>query len=210
MPNIVRDFVGLREAATGRGLAERGPRRISLVLNFEEGAERTPLYGDKVVIAGEGNVLNESRRDLLGESIFDYGSRVAFWRLMDLFDRYDVKATVFACGMALEHNPEAAREFIARGHEPVAHGYRYAPMYTFTRDEEREQIRRAIEAFQKTRASARTPGTAPDTATTPASWWWRRAASPMTATPTRKTFRISCSCGRRSGWSSRTTWTPTT
>jgi hypothetical protein len=49
---------------------------ISLVLNFEEGAERTPLYGDKVVIAGEGNVLNESRRDLLGGVLL--GATLAF------------------------------------------------------------------------------------------------------------------------------------
>ena len=150
MPNTVRDFVGY--GPTRPNVVWPGNARvaISLVLNFEEGAERTPLYGDKVVIAGEGNVLDEVRRDLQGESIFDYGSRVAFWRLMDLFDKYEVKATVFGCGMALEHNPEAAREFIARGHEPVAHGYRYAPMYTFTREQEGEQIRKAVEAFKRT------------------------------------------------------------
>lgn len=150
MPNTVRDFVGYgknRPKVVWPGDARVA---ISMVLNFEEGAERTPLHGDKVVVTGEGDVLNEQRRDLQGESIFEYGSRIAFWRLMDLFDKYEIKVTVFACGMALENNPDAAREIIARGHEPVAHGYRYAPMYTFTRDQEREQIRKAIEAFKNT------------------------------------------------------------
>jgi peptidoglycan/xylan/chitin deacetylase (PgdA/CDA1 family) len=150
VPNTVRDFVGYGPRRPDVVWPEKARVAISLVLNFEEGAERTPLYGDNVVIAGEGNVVDEVRRDLQGESIFDYGSRIAFWRLMDLFDRYEVKATVFGCGMALEQNPGAAREFVARGHEPVAHGYRYAPMYTFTRDQEREQIRKAVEAFRLT------------------------------------------------------------
>jgi allantoinase len=145
-----RDFVGYGKHPPKVAWPGNARIAVSLVVNFEEGAERTPLYGDAVVVTGEGNVVNERRRDVQGESVFEYGSRIGVWRLLDLFDAYEVKTTFFACGMALENNPVAAREITVRGHEPVAHGYRYAPMYTFTREGEREQIRRAIEAFERT------------------------------------------------------------
>lgn len=148
--DTVRDFTGYGK--TRPQVVWPGDARvaISLVVNFEEGAERSALHGDKVVVTEEGNVTNEARRDPMAESVFEYGSRVAFWRIMDVFDKYDVKATVFACGMALELNPHAAREIVARGHDIVSHGYRFAPMYAFTREEEREQMQKAIEAFKKT------------------------------------------------------------
>src|SRR5438128_2108127 len=105
MAGALRDFVGYGKNPPHVVWPDRARLALSLVVNFEEGAERTPLYGDSVVVTGEGNVLNEARRDVQGESIFDYGSRIAFWRLLDLFDAYGVKATYFACGLALENNP---------------------------------------------------------------------------------------------------------
>src|ERR687884_1394516 len=79
---------------------------ISVVLNYEEGSERTPLYGDR-----EHEQLGEmadrkpaEARSLQTETQWEYGARAGVWRLLRLLDRYAIKATIFACGMALENN----------------------------------------------------------------------------------------------------------
>lgn len=129
---------------------------VSLVVNFEEGAEQTPLYGDpEVDTMRERFLVAPGQRDLRTESFFEYGSRSGFWRLLDLFDEYAVKASFFISGHALEQNPRAGAAITRRGHEPCGHGYRWAPLYVLPIDEERRQIRRAVEAIE--RATGRRP-----------------------------------------------------
>ena len=121
---------------------------VSLVVNFQEGAERSPLYGDDraelnpqpVRPAGAG-------RSWTVESMYEYGPRRGFWRLMDIFDKHDLKVTFFCSGMALESNPIAARRITEKGHEVAGHGYRWLPSYEFSRDEETADISKAIDAI---------------------------------------------------------------
>ena len=47
-------------------------------------------------------------RDLAAESMFEYGSRVGFWRLHRIFQERGLPMTVYACAIALERNPPAA------------------------------------------------------------------------------------------------------
>jgi len=123
---------------------------VSLVVNFEEGAEQTPLYGDPNTDGmRERFTVEPGHRDLRTESFFEYGARAGFWRLLDVFDEQDVKATFFISGHALEENPGAGPEITRRGHEPCGHGYRWAPLYVLPIDEERRQIRKAVEAIEK-------------------------------------------------------------
>ena len=70
---------------------------VSFVINVEEGAELSVADGD------EGNESTyEIREEVTGapdpcmESHFAYGSRVGLWRVMEVLDRYGVKAT-FSC-----------------------------------------------------------------------------------------------------------------
>lgn len=125
---------------------------INLVVNFEEGSERSPLYGDETpeTWQGEAFLVEAGRRDLRFESTYDYGSRVGVWRFLNIFDEYDVKATFSVGARALELNPVAAREITARGHEPLSHGYKWMPLYVLSLDEEREYLRKAVEAIRKT------------------------------------------------------------
>jgi allantoinase len=123
---------------------------VSVVVNYEEGAEQTPLYGDPAVdTMRERFMVTPGYRDLRTESFFEYGSRSGFWRLLDVLDEYDVKASFFISGHALERNPRAGAEITRRGHEPCGHGYRWAPLYVLPVDEERRQIRKAVEAIEK-------------------------------------------------------------
>ena len=121
---MARDLVGYGEEYPKIEWPDNTRIAVSPVVHFEEGAERTPPQGDEDPEAGtEGIVPEPGRRDYFVESFYEYGSRSGFWRLMETFDRYGVKATFFCCGQALESNPEAAREITAQGHtRPAATG----------------------------------------------------------------------------------------
>lgn len=141
---------------------------VSLVLNYEEGSELCVGDGDP-----EGERVGEfvypsmdaQTRDLGIESTFEYGSRVGTWRVLDLFDEFDAKATIFACGRALERNPLVARAFTSRGHEVAGHGYRWVDHFRMEANHEREQIRLAVASITET------------TGERPVGWYCRYAPS---------------------------------
>ena len=47
----------------------------------------------------------------------NYGGAVGIWRLMDMFDRHDIPATIGANGLAVEKWPETIKAMHAAGHE---------------------------------------------------------------------------------------------
>ena len=128
-----------------------GGARIALqfVLNYEEGSENSILHGD----AAAESFLSEmvaaqpiaGARHMSMESLFEYGSRVGVWRLLDLFKRYRVPLTVFGVAMALERNPAAVEAFLEAGHEIASHGWRWINYQNFSPELEREHMQRAIE-----------------------------------------------------------------
>jgi allantoinase len=122
---------------------------VSLVVNFEEGGEFAVSDGDPV---NEG--IYEATHRLDGpdpciESHFEYGTRAAWWRIMDLFDTHGVKVTVSACGRAVERSPELARDAVARGHEVSAHGWRWESHAGMEEATERRAIARTVAAIEQ-------------------------------------------------------------
>ena len=83
------------------------------------------------------------------ESIYEYGSRVGVWRLLDLFARYEIPLTIFGVAMALERNPAVAEAAMAAGHEICSHGYRWIDYRDVPEDVEREHLERAIEIIRR-------------------------------------------------------------
>ena len=51
----------------------------------------------------------EDQRDLAAESMYEYGSRVGFWRLYLLFRDWNLPITVFASALALELNTDITK-----------------------------------------------------------------------------------------------------
>src|SRR3982074_1725920 len=86
---------------------------INFVMNYEEGSGPSVQDGEGCTKTGlteaAGVRPGGKGRDLAGEGMFAYGSRVGFWRLMRLFQERGLPLTVFGCGLAIERNPEAAR-----------------------------------------------------------------------------------------------------
>ena len=53
------------------------------------------------------------------ESIYEYGSRVGFWRLDKLFKQKKIPVTIFGVGLALKKNPKVC-EAIKNGDYEIA------------------------------------------------------------------------------------------
>lgn len=121
---------------------------VSLVLNYEEGGEACVLHGDdhsEAVLTDLGAVAALSKaRDLNVESNFEYGSRVGFREIMRVLTSAGTPATVYAVGMALERNPEAAVEIAKSGFEVACHGQRWIDYQFVTEDVERAHIQQNV------------------------------------------------------------------
>ncbi len=126
---------------------------LSFVLNYEEGGERTPLEGDPEAESYLHEVVGApptvGRRNLNVESMFEFGSRAGFWRVHRIFGKHGLPLTVYAVGQALERNPEAARAMVDAGWEVASHGWRWIDYAEVPEAEEREHLRRAIEAIER-------------------------------------------------------------
>ena len=132
-----------------------GDARIALqiVVNYEEGGENAVLHGDPASETFLSEIIGaapfEGRRHMSMESIYEYGSRAGFWRLMRLFEERGLPVTMFAVGMALERHPDAARAMVALGHEIASHGWRWINYDQIDEATEREHMRLAIESLTR-------------------------------------------------------------
>ena len=132
-----------------------GGARLALqfVLNFEEGGENSLLNGDRVSEAFLSEIIGaeplEGTRHISMESIYDYGSRVGVWRLLNLFDRKQIPLTVFAVARAAEQNPDVIKAMINSGHEIASHGYRWINYQFIDESLEREHIRKAVSILKE-------------------------------------------------------------
>ena len=132
-----------------------GQARIALqfVLNYEEGGENSVLHGDKAAEAFLSEIVGaqpiEGARHMSMESLFEYGSRVGVWRLLELFERHELPLTVFGVAMAMERNPAAVEAFLKAGHEVASHGWRWINYQHVPLEVEREHMQRAIEIHHR-------------------------------------------------------------
>jgi peptidoglycan/xylan/chitin deacetylase (PgdA/CDA1 family) len=126
---------------------------LSLVVNYEEGAERSLAAGDdRNEGFGEiaGFQMAAGLRDLHTESVFEYGSRAGVWRLLGLFREYEVHSTFYACAVAIEANPAVGAALREGHHEACGHGWRWDEPWLLSREEERERIARTVESLERT------------------------------------------------------------
>ncbi len=122
---------------------------VQFVLNYEEGGENAILHGDAASESFLSEMIGtpalEGVRHMSMESLYEYGSRVGVWRVLELFRRYDMPLTIFGVAMAMERNPAAVEAFLKAGHEIASHGYRWINYQYVPIDVEREHMQRAIE-----------------------------------------------------------------
>lgn len=115
---------------------------LSLVVNVEEGAERSILQGDKgpEPVDELGAVPRKPVRVHGNESNYQYGINRGAPRVLGALDAAKVPATWTVCAQALEKAPWLAEAIVARGDEPCSHGYRWLFTAFMNEAEERDFI----------------------------------------------------------------------
>ena len=102
--NYPRDLVGYGKRPPDPKWPGGARLALQIVMNYEEGGERSILHGDKEAEAYLQEVVGlpalQGVRNLQVESMYEYGSRVGFWRLMRTFASYGIKISIFAVAMA--------------------------------------------------------------------------------------------------------------
>ena len=85
----------------------------------------------------------------------EYGNRVGGWRLIELFDRYRLPASVLLNTACYDHCPELVAAFRRRGDEIVAHGRTNSEHQNgLSEEDERMLIREVTDAILKHEAVA--------------------------------------------------------
>ena len=143
-----RDLVGYGQRPPPAQWPAGARIAVQFVVNYEEGGENCVLHGDPASEAFLSEIVGAApwpgQRHPSMESIYEYGSRVGVWRLLDLFARYEIPLTIFGVAMALERNPAVAEAAMAAGHEICSHGYRWIDYRDVPEDVEREHLERAV------------------------------------------------------------------
>lgn len=87
---------------------------VYVALNLEHFAFGEGLGASLAPGGPEPDVLNHAWRE--------YGNRVGVWRMLDLFQEFELPVTVLVNSAIYEHCPEVMDAFRARGDEVVGHG----------------------------------------------------------------------------------------
>jgi putative urate catabolism protein len=148
-----RDLVGYAGSPPDPRWPNNARLAVQFVLNYEEGGENCLLHGDNQSEAYLSEIVGlpalADARNLTMESMYEYGSRSGFWRLLKLFADRDIKLTVFAVAMALQRNQKAAEAMVNAGHEIASHGWRWIDYQKLDEEIERAHISQAVEVIHR-------------------------------------------------------------
>ncbi len=148
-----RDLIGYGPTPPQAGWPNGARLAVQFVLNYEEGGENCILHGDPASEAFLSEIVGahpwQGERHMNMESLYEYGSRVGVWRILELFRRKEIPLTLFAVAMAIERNPAVAEAAMKAGHEICSHGYRWIDYRNVPEDVEREHLAKAIEILTR-------------------------------------------------------------
>ena len=153
MKKDARDFIGYGRESFDPKWPKKSRLAINFIINVEEGSEYSPLMGDPKSESGLSEVPGGrhkiNQRDLAIESIYEYGSRVGFWRLTTLLEKYKMPHTFFVCALTLLQNKEISSFIKKSTNDICCHGYRWEEHYRMNKNKERVQIKKAYDLILK-------------------------------------------------------------
>ena len=156
--NYPRDMIGYGRHCPDPRWPGDAKVALQFVINYEEGGENNILHGDPASEAFLSEIVGAQPypgvRHANMESIYEYGSRVGFWRLHRLFTSRQIPVTVFAVAMAMERNTHAVDAMLEADWEIASHGYRWIDYQHIPEKQEREHLKRAIEIHTKITGSS--------------------------------------------------------
>ncbi len=143
-----RDMIGYGENPPHARWPGEARIAVQFVVNYEEGGENNILHGDAASEAFLSEIVGAApwlgQRHMNMESIYEYGSRSGFWRLMRMFRDRAMPVTVFGVATALARNPEAVAAMKAAGWEMASHGLKWIDYKDAPKEKERADIAEAI------------------------------------------------------------------
>lgn len=82
-------------------------------------------------------------------SMGQYGMGRGLERVLEILDKYNIKATFFVPGIVAEKYQEQLRNIICRGHEIASHGYMHENLALMSYEEQKETIYKGIKNIEK-------------------------------------------------------------
>jgi peptidoglycan/xylan/chitin deacetylase (PgdA/CDA1 family) len=154
-----RDFIGYGRTPPVARWPNDARLALILVFNVEEGAEPSIPEGDGATETALTDAISSEvptgTRDFVAESLFEYGSRVGFWRIANFMAERAIPLTVNVCAQALARNPAIAEAIRNSSFDLCCHGDRFIRHFLLGEDEERQIIARAVAGIE--RATGRRP-----------------------------------------------------
>jgi OHCU decarboxylase len=147
-PGYSRDLVGYGRSFPHPRWPKDARIAVQFVINYEEGGESCILHGDRASEAFLSEIVGAQpwpgQRHMSMESIYEFGSRVGFWRLWRMFTARKLPVTVFAIATAMLRNADAVAAMKEANWEIASHGLKWIDYRDFTEDEERAHVEQAI------------------------------------------------------------------
>ncbi|ADM10350.1 hypothetical protein PB2503_11524 [Parvularcula bermudensis HTCC2503] len=144
----LRDLLGYGAVPPDPDWPGKARIAVQIVVNYEEGAERSILNGDPESEAFLSDMVGarpiKGARSMAMESLYEYGARAGFWRLYRLLSGQGWPVTVFGVAEALAANPEAVDAMKAADWEIASHGLRWIDYQNIPEETEKDHIARAI------------------------------------------------------------------
>src|SRR6202051_1955010 len=116
---------------------------ISISMQMEAGAQ--PSSGAESPMPP----IDPKYPDLPAAKWYEYGFKEGLPRLLDMFDRRQVKVTSHMVGATVDRHPALAKEIVQRGHEASGHGQTWAAQYSMTPEQERESYKQSIASIER-------------------------------------------------------------
>lgn len=156
-PPYPRDLIGYGRNPPHAQWPNGARIAINFVMNYEEGGENNVLHGDPASETFLSEIIGAQafpNRHMSMESMFEYGSRAGFWRLLNEFERRHLPVTFFAIAMALQRHPEATAAMVEGKHEIACHGLRWITYQMMDEASERAHMKEAIAIHTEVTGSA--------------------------------------------------------
>ncbi|MCC6433482.1 MAG: polysaccharide deacetylase family protein [Acidimicrobiales bacterium] len=88
--------------------------------------------------------------EVQGYGYRDYGNRAGFWRMVEAFDRFEIRSTVSLNLAVFEHYPEIGAAMLERDWEVMSHGiYNTRYLHALSEEEEREFYRDCVDTMRR-------------------------------------------------------------
>lgn len=158
---IISDFKNKKYPRNLIGYGDKPPKvywpnnakiAIQFVLNYEEGAEKNILHGDdssETFLSDIINCKSYKNRHMSIDSLYEYGSRVGFWRIHKEFNKRKIPLTIFGVVMAFIRNPKIVKTIIKAKYDIVCHGLKWIEYQNINYKTEKEHIIKSIKIFKK-------------------------------------------------------------